>query len=92
MNVPGGQMSERFGVKPIIVVALVVSAIGTLLTPFIVHFGEVVGMIILRFVIGLSQGGLFPAINGLLAIWVPLHERGRLSALIYCGLPVRFSI
>lgn len=88
MNIPGGQLAERFGAKPVIVAALAISAIGTLLTPSLVHLFDTAGLIGVRFVIGLSQGGLLPAVNALLAAWVPLKERGRLGSLIFSGAPV----
>lgn len=88
MNIPGGQLANRFGAKPVIVTALVVAAIASFLTPMVVFLGGAPALITLRFIMGLSQGGLFPASNALLSAWAPLHERGRLASFIYCGAPV----
>lgn len=89
MNIPGGQLAQRFGAKPVLLTALITASIATLLTPMVVHLGGAHALIVLRFMIGLSQGGLFPAINVLLTVWVPLSERSRMASLIYCGVPVR---
>lgn len=32
-----------------------------------------------------SQGTTYPAINTLLAQWVPLHERAKIGSLVYAG-------
>lgn len=88
MNVPGAQLAQRFGSKPVLFSALWISAVATLVTPAVVRLGGAEALIILRFIIGLSQGGLFPAINVLLAVWVPLKERGSMASFIYCGVPV----
>lgn len=88
MNMPGGQLAQRFGAKPVLLAALAVASMATLLTPWVVHLGGAHALIALRFMIGLSQGGLFPAINVLLTVWVPLSERSRMASLIYCGVPV----
>lgn len=88
MNIPGGQLAQQFGAKPVLLAALAIASIATLLTPPVVHYGGSNALIVLRFVIGLSQGGLFPAINVLLAVWVPVKERGGMASFIYCGVPV----
>lgn len=88
MHVPGGQLAERFGAKLVIVCALLWSSLASLLTPLVVHYGGLAGLIVLRFTLGLSQGGFFPSLNVIVSVWVPPKERARITSFIYCGLPV----
>lgn len=91
MHIPGGQCAERYGAKPVLMVALLASALFILLIPITVQYTGVYGLIALRFATGLSQGGIFPSLNATIAAWAPSKERGRITALIFCGMPVFFG-
>lgn len=91
LHVPGGILSERIGGKPVIVAALLLSAILSILTPLIVHRGGAAGLIVLRITLGCVQAGFFPAVATMLSAWVPKNERGRIGSLVYCGIPVRIN-
>lgn len=92
MNVPGGQLAEKYGAKPVVATALCVASVASFLTPVVALIGGAPALIGWRFLMGLSQGGLFPACTALLSAWAPLHERGRLASLIYCGAPAGMLI
>lgn len=38
-----------------------------------------------RFVMGLTQGLLYPSIHGVLGQWAPVLERSRLGTFVYAG-------
>lgn len=88
LHLPGGILAERIGGKPVIVSALIVSAILSALTPSIVNAGGASALIALRMCLGCVQAGFFPAVATMLSKWVPTNERGRIGSLVYCGLPV----
>lgn len=88
MHIPAGLLAERIGGKPVILIALVCSSLLSLLTPTAVVFGSAYGLMLIRFLLGCMQAGLFPAIATLLAAWVPKKERGRVGSIIYCAGPV----
>lgn len=95
MNIPGGQLCQRFGAKSVLLAALAISATLALITPAVAQYSGAYGVIaltMLRFVLGLSQGSIFPAVNSMLAAWAPLNERARISSIIYCGGPVSIFI
>lgn len=92
MSIPSGYIASRFGAKPLIAAALVSASAISFATPLVVYVGGAPALIVLRFVMGLSQGGLFPACTALLSAWAPLHERGRLASMIYCGAPAGMLI
>lgn len=45
-------------------------------------------LIALRVLEGVFEGTTYPAVNTLLAAWIPKHERSRASALVYGGAQI----
>ncbi|KAJ1519672.1 hypothetical protein ONE63_004938 [Megalurothrips usitatus] len=84
-QVPGGLVADRFGGKHTLTVGMLVSVASTAAAPLAVRWGGWVGMLVARVVCGLGQGVIFPALNVLLAAWVPAEERGKLGALVLSG-------
>lgn len=88
MHIPYGLMSERIGGKPVILIAMFLSAALSIATPFAVRHGGAYALIGVRFLLGCVQAGLYPSIATLLAAWVPKVERGRIGSMVYCAAPV----
>ncbi|XP_054284537.1 putative inorganic phosphate cotransporter isoform X1 [Macrosteles quadrilineatus] len=83
-HIPGGLLAERFGGKQTLGLGILSTSILTILTPFAARAGPR-WLITTRFVEGLGEGTTFPALNVLLAQWVPPMERGKLGALVFAG-------
>ncbi|XP_050310973.1 sialin-like [Anthonomus grandis grandis] len=83
----GGYLSEKYGGKYTLGLGLLVSALFTLVTPWVLYAtgGSAATLIFMRVVEGLGEGTTYPALNALLASWVPSNERGKIGALIYAG-------
>ena len=87
-EVPWGVLGDRFGVRHVLAVVSVTSAFLTgavalaavLPGGWAVRFGFLLG---LRFVFGLCQAGLFPALSRAMADWMPVSERGTAQGLIW---------
>uniref|UniRef100_A0A146L277 Putative inorganic phosphate cotransporter n=1 Tax=Lygus hesperus TaxID=30085 RepID=A0A146L277_LYGHE len=88
MQVPGGLLAEKFGGKVALGFGMLVSTLATLATPLVARMGGAIGLIVLRFILGLGQGPLYPSLNVLLAHWAPTHERGRLGAIVFAGAQI----
>lgn len=88
MHVPGARLAEHLGPKLVAVTAQIVTIVFTCITPTVASLGGATGLNILRIVMGVFQGGFFPALNAILAAWVPPKQRGKLGALVFNGLPV----
>lgn len=81
-------MADWIGGKTVIVTALISTGLMTMTIPSVVSAGGAYGLIVVRVMMGLVQGGIFPAVNTILSAWVPQHERSRMASLIFCGYPV----
>lgn len=82
---PAGELSKMFGGKWVLNVCVLVSAVCSLLTPLSIYHTEYVGLIILRVIMGLAQGLLFPALSALLSQWIPIRERSSTGTIVYSG-------
>ncbi len=80
-----GPMGDRFGRKPPMVLAMIIMAVFTLLTPA-VH--SVIGLIAVRFLLGVGLGGATPCFLALGAEYAPERLRQRISALLWLGFPI----
>lgn len=47
--------------------------------------GGIVALILLRALMGIANGSLFPALSVLLSAWVPEKERGKLATFVMAG-------
>lgn len=78
-HVPGGLIAEKYGGKWTLSLGILSTAIFTILTPIITVNGGYVALVVLRVLMGLGEGTTFPALNVLLASWVPETERSKLG-------------
>jgi len=84
-HLPGGMLAERFGGKYSLGLGILSTAIFTLLTPVVVQWGEHIGLIVLRVLMGLGEGTTFPALNAMLAQWTPPEERSIIGSMVFAG-------
>uniref|UniRef100_A0A8D8VGA0 Sialin n=1 Tax=Cacopsylla melanoneura TaxID=428564 RepID=A0A8D8VGA0_9HEMI len=84
MHIPGGLLAQKFGGKHTLGFGILSTAILTLLTPFAARHSTNC-MIAVRFLVGFGEGTTFPALNTLLAQWVPPAERGKIGSFVFAG-------
>lgn len=89
-HIPGGMLVEKLGGKTTFLAGMIVTSLLTLLTPFSIKLDPVgaVYLIVLRVMLGLSQGFVYASVHGLMAAWIPLKERTRGAAVIFTGIQV----
>lgn len=78
LQLPGGHLAERGYAKLFIAVALFVWSLLTICTAFVRTGPE---LMVARFLVGVAEGGVFPAIYTIPGNWFPARESGRASAL-----------
>eukprot|EP00096_Caligus_rogercresseyi_P008336 TRINITY_DN269_c2_g1_i1.p1 TRINITY_DN269_c2_g1~~TRINITY_DN269_c2_g1_i1.p1 ORF type:complete len:500 (-),score=70.74 TRINITY_DN269_c2_g1_i1:268-1767(-) len=83
-QIPGGRFSEMMGGKLIFGVGVFLTAIFTILIPWVAKMNFYL-LIAVRILGGLSEGVTFPAMHAMLSQWAPPLERSRMSAFTYTG-------
>ncbi|XP_034489361.1 putative inorganic phosphate cotransporter, partial [Drosophila innubila] len=82
---PAGFLVRRFGAKIVLFIPTFATAILSALTPYSISWGGWVAFSVLRVVMGLFQGLIFPCIHEHLAKWSPPKDRNRLGVFAYSG-------
>ncbi len=85
LQFPGGHFAEKGYAKTFIAVALVVWSLLTIALGFVQTGNQ---LLVLRFLMGIAEGGVFPAIYTILGNWFPAKESGRASALFITNTAV----
>jgi AAHS family 4-hydroxybenzoate transporter-like MFS transporter len=81
----GGFTTDRFGRKPNLLLAIVVFAIASLLTPLTTSMPALIAA---RLVTGFGLGGALPAAVAITAESTPAKVRATVVGLMFCGFPL----
>lgn len=73
MQILGGWLADRFGPKKVLIGLSLIWGVATLLTGFA---GSVMTLVLLRFALGVGEGGAFPTATRAFTYWMPVAERG----------------
>ncbi|KAK7092725.1 sialin-like isoform X2 [Littorina saxatilis] len=84
LQVVGGTVSERFGAKRVIAIGMFPVAILNLLSPVCARANPYLFLVV-RVLVGLGEGVMYPAAQALWARWAPPNERSRLIGFSYAG-------
>nr|XP_014102803.1 putative inorganic phosphate cotransporter isoform X2 [Bactrocera oleae] len=85
MQIPGGQLAQRFGGKVMYLFGVGISGFLALFTPLSAQLGDWQFICALRFLQGFCQGSLYPSTHTLLSQWAPQTERGILATICFSG-------
>jgi len=86
---PGGHIAEHGSAKRFIEWSIVAWTVISLLTAWVRTGPE---LLVMRFLLGVAEGGVFPAILVLVGNWFPQRELGRANALFLISLPLSAAI
>ncbi|KAL7642843.1 UNVERIFIED_CONTAM: hypothetical protein RMT77_006131 [Armadillidium vulgare] len=78
----GGRLAERYGTKKIFGFAVLVDVLGNFLIP-VASKSNYIFLILIRAVMGLSQGMCYPSLHSLLSKWIPKQEFSRFIGSVY---------
>ncbi|XP_058793650.1 sialin-like [Phymastichus coffea] len=87
-NLLGGIISQKFGGKHTLGLSILFTSLFTLITPTSIYWGSSTALIVLRLVMGLGEGTAYPALNDLLAHWIPENERSKAGSMVFSGAPL----
>ncbi|KAJ8731677.1 hypothetical protein PYW07_004841 [Mythimna separata] len=85
MTIPMGLVVQRWGGKIPLQIALSINGVVSILSPWLIYWGGWKAVCACRIVQGLSQAGVYPSVQALLAKWVPVSERATLAGYVYAG-------
>ncbi|MBD8493419.1 MFS transporter [Pseudomonas syringae] len=85
LQVPGGKLAVHGSGKTFIGWSLLAWAVLSVLTGFVRNEYE---LLILRFALGVAEGGMLPVVLTMIANWFPDHERGRANAIVIMFVPL----
>jgi sugar phosphate permease len=85
LQIPGGHWAITWSAKKFVMISLIVWGIFAILTGLAQN---TVQLLIIRFILGVAEGGVWPATLVLLANWFPLQERARANSYWMFCLPV----
>jgi MFS transporter, ACS family, glucarate transporter len=81
-QIPGGLLSERYGVRRVGTIAMVFWSIFTILTPMAIGFYS---LLVYRALFGIGEGPLFPNNGSFLTKWFSQSEKALPSAIMLSG-------
>lgn len=86
-QIPGGRLAEIFGGKVVYGIGMFVCSISCLLAPILARW-NLIAFIISRICVGFAEGFMFPAINSMIAWWIPPSERTRFISIVFTGINI----
>lgn len=85
-QIPGGLLAQKYGGKYTMGLAVLSTAVLSLLTPITVDKYGSTGLIVLRFLMGILEGPAVPAASVLISKWAPAHERTKIGTTVMSGM------
>ena len=85
LQVKGAQIAERGSAKKFIAWTILAWGGLAVLSGFVQDFNQ---LLIIRFLLGVAEGGVWPAILTILGHWFPNEERGRANAYFIMNVPI----
>src|SRR5262249_44075108 len=75
--IPIGMLADRFGPKRVFALSVAWWSLFTALTPIP---KTLLGMVLMRVIMGAGESGMLPSVNGILVRWFPNNEYSRATA------------
>lgn len=85
LQIPGGILASRWSAKKVVFILMMLWGLSAMATGLVQNTTQ---LYIARFVLGIFEGGVWPAVLVLLASWFPTRERARANALWMACLPL----
>jgi MFS family permease len=85
LQVPGGHLASRGIAKKFLTFSMVAWGFISIATAFITSETQ---LIVLRFALGVAEGGMLPVVLTMVSKWFPDEERGRATAIVIMFVPI----
>jgi sugar phosphate permease len=74
LQIPGGHLAERWSAKKFVGIMILIWGVFAVLSGLVQNFTQ---LLVVRFLLGVAEGGIWPAILVLISHWFPTAERAR---------------
>ncbi|ASS98005.1 MFS transporter [Geobacillus thermocatenulatus] len=85
LQIPGGILATKWSAKKFIFILMILWGLAAMASGFVQTEGQ---LKLVRFLLGVAEGGVWPAVLVLLSNWFTLQERARANAFWMACLPV----
>ncbi|MDR3537249.1 MAG: MFS transporter [Acetobacteraceae bacterium] len=85
LQIPGGILASRWSARKTVAILMVLWGVTAVATGFVQSRNQLYAA---RFILGIFEGGVWPAVLVLLATWFPQNERARANAFWMSCLPI----
>lgn len=89
LQIPGGHMAEHGSAKKFITWTIIGWGVISFLTGFVQNSWQ---LVVMRFLLGVAEGGVYPAVLVVIGKWFPQKELGRANALFLISLPLSAAV
>jgi sugar phosphate permease len=77
LQIPGGHLAEHWSAKRFVGIMIIIWGVFAVLSGLVQSYGQ---LLVVRFLLGVAEGGIWPAILVLISHWFPAEERARAYA------------
>lgn len=84
-QLPAGLLSDRLSPLPILPLGVLVWSVSTFLTPYFASL-NLPALLLVRIIMGLGEGVAMPAMNAIVAAYVPHRARSSALSFVYSGM------
>jgi MFS family permease len=74
LQIPGGYLAERWSAKKFVGIMILIWGVMAVVNGLVQNYAE---LLVVRFLLGVAEGGIWPAILVLISHWFPARERAR---------------
>ncbi|WP_302296934.1 MFS transporter [Mitsuokella multacida] len=85
LQIPGGEFAAKRSGKKFITWTILFWAVISVLTGLA---QDTMHLLILRFLLGVAEGGMLPVVLTMVSMWFPNEERGRANAIVILFVPI----
>lgn len=89
LQIPGGHIAEKGYGKQFIALTILMWGGISILTGFVTSATQ---LLILRFLLGIAEGGVWPAVLVIISKWFPAEERARANALFIMNINIAILV
>ncbi|WP_423822237.1 MFS transporter [Salinisphaera sp. SPP-AMP-43] len=85
LQIPGGHLAEHWSAKKFVGIMILVWGVMAVVSGFVQSYTQ---LLVVRFLLGVAEGGIWPAILVMIAHWFPAEERAQAFGVWIINIPI----